>query len=102
MGLNTKICAGLREKSTVSKTCVKRPLLKRQKMVFKINYRLINAGQTYCGMLQVDHSTILSTFIKLSIVIKIFVLSIFERPFYTGYTVFEKKYLEVNSVTLWA
>ena len=66
-GINTKICAGLREKSTVSKTCVKRPLLKRQKMVFKINYRLINAGQTYCRMLQVDHSAILSTFIKLPI-----------------------------------
>ena len=35
-------------------------------------------------MLQGEHSAILSTFIKLSFVIKIFVLSIFERPFYTG------------------
>ena len=32
-------------------------------------------------------SVILSTFIKLSFVIKIFVLSIFEWPFYTGFTV---------------
>ena len=37
-------------------------------------------------MLQ-GHSAILSTFIKLSFVIKIFVLSIFEWPFYTGFTV---------------
>ena len=38
-------------------------------------------------MLQGDHSAILSTFIKLPVVIKIFVLSIFEWPFYTGFTV---------------
>ena len=34
-----------------------------------------------------EHSAILSTFIKLPFVIKIFVSSIFERPFYTGFTV---------------
>ena len=39
-------------------------------------------------MLQGEHSAILLTFIKLPIVIKIFVLSIFEWPFYTGFTVF--------------
>ena len=33
------------------------------------------------------HSAILSTFIKLPFVIKSFVLSIFEWPFYTGFTV---------------
>ena len=38
-------------------------------------------------MLQVEHSATLSTFIKLPIVIEIFVLSIFEWPFYTGFTV---------------
>ena len=38
-------------------------------------------------MLQVEHSAILSTFIKLPFVIKIFILSIFEWPFYTGFTV---------------
>ena len=38
-------------------------------------------------MLQREHSAILSTFIKVPFVIKIFVLSIFERPFYTGFTV---------------
>ena len=35
-------------------------------------------------MLQGEHSAILSTFIKLPFVIKIFVLSIFEWPFYIG------------------
>ena len=37
-------------------------------------------------MLQGVHSAILSTFIKLPFVIKIFVLLIFEWPFYTDFT----------------
>ena len=40
-------------------------------------------------MLQGEHSAILSTFIKLPFVIKIFILSIFEWPFYTGFTVYQ-------------
>ena len=39
-------------------------------------------------MLQGEHSAILSTFIKLSFVIKTFILSIFEWAFYTGFTVY--------------
>ena len=38
-------------------------------------------------MLQREHSAILLTFIKLPFVIKIFVLSVFEWLFYTGFTV---------------
>ena len=38
-------------------------------------------------MLQGEHSAILLTFIKLPFVIKIFVLSILEWPFYTGFPV---------------
>ena len=40
-------------------------------------------------MLLMEHSAILSTFIKLPFVIKsvVIVLSIFEWPFYTGFTV---------------
>ena len=38
-------------------------------------------------MLQGEHSAILSTFMKLPFVIKIFVLSILESPFHTGFTV---------------
>ena len=38
-------------------------------------------------MLQGEHSAILLTFIKLPFVSKIFVLSIFEWPFNTGFTV---------------
>ena len=37
-------------------------------------------------MLQREHSAILSTFIKLPVVMKTFVLSIFELLFYTGFT----------------
>ena len=40
---------------------------------------LLNAGQKYCRMLR-------GAFIKLPFVIKIFVLSIFELLFYTGFT----------------
>ena len=69
-----------------SKTYVKRPLSKRPKIGFEDQLSL-NAGQKYCRMLQGEHSAILKTFIKLPFVIKIFVLSIYERPFYTGFTV---------------
>ena len=48
---------------------------------------MLNAGQKYCRMLQGEHSAILLTFIKVPFVIKIFVLSIFVWPFYTGFTV---------------
>ena len=70
-----------------SKTCVKRPLSSRPQIGFQDQLSL-NAGQKYCRMLQWEHSAILSTFIKLPFVIKTFVLSIFEWPFYTGFTVF--------------
>ena len=39
-------------------------------------------------MLQREHSALLSPFIKLPFVIKTFVMSIFEWPFYTGFTVY--------------
>ena len=68
-----------------SKTCVKHPLTKRPKIVFQDQLSL-NAGQMYCRMLQWEFSAILLTFIKLPFVIKIFVLSIFEWLFYTGFT----------------
>ena len=44
----------------------------------------LNVGQKYCRM---EHSAIRLTFIKLHFVIKIFVLSIFEWPLRTGFTV---------------
>ena len=58
-----------------SKTCLKRPL-KKTKIGFQDQLSL-NAGQKYCRMLQGEHAAILSTFIKLPSVIKIFVLSYF-------------------------
>ena len=54
-----------------SKTCVKWPLSKRLKIGFQDRLPL-NADQKYCRMLQGEHSAILSTFIKLRFVIKIF------------------------------
>ena len=57
--------------------------IKRPHIVFQDQLSLI-AGQKYCSMLQV---AILSTFIEQSFVIKIFILSFFEWPFYIGFTV---------------
>ena len=75
----------LTETQTYSKPCVKQPLSKRSKIGLQDQLSL-NAGQKYCRMLQREHSAILSTFIKLPFVIKIFVLSIFEWLFDTGFT----------------
>ena len=52
-----------------------------------------NAGQKYCRMLPLEHSTILSTCIKLPDELKTFVSSIFEWPLKTGFTVSNNKYL---------
>ena len=71
---------------TYSKISVRRLFSKKTKIGFQDQLSL-NAGQKYCRMLQREHSAILSTFIKLPVVIKIFVLSIFEWPLYTGFTV---------------
>ena len=65
---------------------MKRPLSKIPKIGFHDQLPL-NAGQKYCRILQGEHSAIPLTFIKLPFVIKIFVLSIFEWPFYTYFTV---------------
>ena len=78
--------------SSYSKTCVKPPLSKRPNIGFQ-DQLLLNAGQKYCRMLQGEHSAILLTFIKLPYAIKIFVLSIFGWPFYTGFTVFSVQLL---------
>ena len=69
-----------------SKTCVKRPLSRRQKIGFQDQLSR-NAGQKCCRKLPLEHSAMLLTFIKLPVVFKIFVLSLFEWPFYTGFTV---------------
>ena len=70
-----------------SNTCLKWSLSKRPQIGFEDKLWL-NAGQKYCTMLRGQHSALLSTFIKLSIVIKVFILSIFEWPFYTAFTIY--------------
>ena len=54
-----------------SKTCLKRPLKRKTKTIFQDRLSL-NAGQKYCRMLPLEHSAILSTFIKLTFAIKTF------------------------------
>ena len=70
----------------VKENLCKTATLKETKIDFQAQLSL-NAGQKYFRMLQVGRSAIFSTFIKLPFVIKILVLSIFEWPFYTGFTV---------------
>ena len=72
-----------------NKTFVKGPHSKRAKIGFQDQLSL-NAGQMNCRMLQGEHSTILMTYIKLPFVMKIFVLSIFESPFYTGFPIYKR------------
>ena len=69
-----------------SKTCLKQPLKKKTKIGFQDRLSL-NAGQKYCRMLHGEHSAILLTFIKLPFAFKTLVLSIFEWPLKTGFTV---------------
>ena len=56
--------------------------LKKTKIGFQDQLSL-NAGQKHYRMLQVEHSAVLSTFIKLPFVIKIFVLPIFVSDHFT-------------------
>ena len=59
---------------------------KHQKLVFKTNYCLMQVKSiAECS----KDSAILSTFIKLPFVIKIFILSSFEWPLKTGFTVYQ-------------
>ena len=79
--------------------CVKRPFWKRQKNVFQYQLSLIKATCNYrlIMLMHVKNITECSkgsgafcntlTFIQLPFVIKIFILSIFEWPYYTGFTV---------------
>ena len=57
-----------------------------QKLFFKTHYRLMQVKSI--AEFQWEHSVILSTFIKQSFVIKIFILSIFEWPLKTCFTVY--------------
>ena len=74
-------------KSKYSNTCVKRPKIGFQ------DQSSVNVGQKNCRMIEGEPSAILPIFIKLPIVIKIYVLSTFEWPFYmyTGFTVLIKE-----------
>ena len=59
---------------------------------------LLNAGQKYYRMLQWEHSAILLTCIELPHGFKTFVLSIFEWPLKTGFTV--KTYMFIDKTCL--
>ena len=74
------------------KDCTVKPVLsghskRRPKLIFKTDYRLMQV-KSIAECSKGEHSAILSTFINLPFVIKISVLSIFEWPLTTGFTIF--------------
>ena len=91
----------MKKDEVYSKTCVKQPLFKDRKLVFKTNYSLMQVKSIpECSMGSIE-TAILSTFINLPFAIKIFVLSIFEWPFYTGSTqVLHRFYYIINELML--
>ena len=70
-----------------SKTSVKRPLPKRPKIGFQ-DQSSLNAGQTYCRMLQGEHSAILSTSLSYHLSLRSLFCLFLSGRFYTGITVF--------------
>ena len=96
------ICFERQIKTQLQQNLCKTATLKKTKIGFQYQLSL-NAGEKYCSMLQGEHSAILSTFIKLTFGIKmLFVLSIFEWPFYTVFTVhisLESRYLTFESLS---
>ena len=56
----------------------------------------LSAGQKYCRMHRGEHSAVLSTIIKLPFVNKIPILSIFEWPLGTGFTIFVREAFPFN------
>ena len=80
---------------TDSKTCLKQPLKKKTKNWFSRQI-IAKCRSKVLQNAPREHSAILSTFIKLPIVSKTFVLSIFEWPFKTGFTVLSKSLIVKN------
>ena len=86
---NTISCIFLKKKQQVinCKTCLSGRSKRRPKLIFKTDYRLMRVTSL------AECSAILSTFIKVTFVIKI-VLSIFEWPLKTGFAVLSILYLK--------
>ena len=73
---------------SVQLSLCKTATLKRLKLVFKTNFRLMQVESiAECSKVPLEHSAIFLTCIKLPFVITIFVLSSFEWLFYTDFTV---------------
>ena len=81
-----------------SKTCLKRLLKKKTKISFQDRLSL-NAGQKYCRMLQDSILQYFRSALSYHLVFKICVLSFFECPLKTGFTVVG--YFTLNSYTMY-
>ena len=91
--INTNIsCVGkiisLCARQMFSKTCLTVTLKTTENWFSRPKDQVsLNAGQKYCRVLEGAHSALLSTFNKLQFVIRTYVLSIFDWPLKTGFTV---------------
>ena len=75
----------------ITKTCVKRPLIKKHK---DLNYKwYLNESRKYCRMLPLQHYAIRLTCIKRSLLLKSNFWTFWERPFYTGFAIHYKYWL---------
>ena len=74
-----------------SKTFLKRPLKKKTKIGFQDRLSF-KAGQTYCRMLQKSILQYFRPSLSYHLPFKSFILSIFERPLKTGFTVLGWKF----------
>ena len=88
MDANKSLPLSLKSKCVLTVKLCKTATLKIPEIGFQDQLSL-NAGQKYCRMLPLVHSAKFVAFIKLPFVIKIFVLSIFEWPFYAGFAVLQ-------------
>ena len=73
------------------KVCVKRPHSKRPNIGFQDQLSL-NAGQKYCRMLHGEHFQYFRPSLRYHLSLRSF-LSIFEWPFYAGFTLCERMHI---------
>ena len=85
------------KKKKYSKTCLKLPLKTTKNWFLR---PIIALGRSkVLQNAQREHSAVLLTFIKLPFVFKTFVLSIFEWPLKTGFTVYSTNYIRASRET---
>ena len=91
----------MKNQSSENKLVITEEFIFDQNKLSKDPNNHFNAGQKYCRMFQGELSAILSTFIKLPFVIKIVVLSIFERPgFFYCTVLLDYPWIHIDTISM--